>query len=30
MGVQAGAMICRKIDNPGLMIQSYITLPEME
>ena len=30
MGIQAGAMICRKIDNPGLMIQSYITLPEME
>lgn len=30
MGVQAGSMICRKIDNPGLMIQSYITLPEME
>ena len=30
MGVQAGAMICRKSDNPGLMIQSYITLPEME
>ena len=27
MGVQAGAMILRKLENPNLLIQSYTTLP---
>lgn len=27
MGIQAGSMMIRKLENPNLLIQSYTTLP---